>query len=359
MSFDLDQLLTTMVNTGGSDLHIKAGEPPVIRVDGKLRRLDMPRMTAEDTRQLAYGLLDGDRREKFERNWELDLSYELEGLSRFRVNVFRQQGAVGMVLRAIPINIQSIEELGLPPVLKEVAMRPRGFVLVTGPTGSGKSTTLAAMIHYLNQNKRCHVITIEDPIEFIHTDNMAVVNQREVGMDTHGFSNALKHVMRQNPDVILVGEMRDLETISLAITAAETGHLVFATLHTTDAAQTVDRIIDVFPPQQQQQVRMQLAVTLEAVICQTLLPRVEGKGRVPAFEVMLATPAIRANIREGKTHQIPTLVQTGGDRGMFSLDQNLLQLLKEGKIRYEDALAKSQAPREFEQRARRNGTLRA
>ncbi len=353
MSFVLDELLRTMVEAGGSDLHVRAGEPPVIRVDGLLRRLNMPAMSAEDTHGLAYGLMDGDRREKFERNWELDMSYELHEVSRFRVNMFRQQGAVGMVLRAIPIDIKTIDELALPPVLKEISLRPRGFVLVTGPTGSGKSTTLAAMIHFINTTKRSHIITIEDPIEFIHQDRMSALNQREVGMDTHGFSHALKHVMRQNPDVILVGEMRDLETIGLAITAAETGHLVFATLHTTDAAQTVDRIIDVFPPAQQQQVRMQLAVTLEAVVCQTLLPMAEGKGRVPAFEVMLATPAIRANIREGKTHQIPTLIQTGMDRGMFTLDQDLLRLVRDRKIKYEDALSKAQSPREFEQLARR------
>jgi twitching motility protein PilT len=267
--------------------------------------------------------------------------------------MFRQRGYIGSVMRLIPIRVKTIDELFLPPVTKELALRPRGLILVTGPTGSGKSTSLAAMIHHVNLHERLHIITIEDPIEFMHSDIKSAINQRELGMDTHSFAAALKHVMRQNPDVILVGEMRDLETISLAITAAETGHLVFATLHTTDAPQTVDRVIDVFPPEQQQQIRMQLSVTLQAVISQTLLPRADIGGRIAAFEVMVVTPAIRALIREGKTHQLYTDIQTGGQFGMQSLDQHLLQLLAERKITYEDALGKTSNPRDFEQRAAR------
>src|SRR5205823_3805728 len=256
-------------------------------------------------------------------------------------------------MRLIPIRVKTIDELFLPPVTKELALRPRGLILVTGPTGSGKSTSLAAMIHHINLHEQSHVITIEDPIEFMHSDIKSAINQRELGIATHSFAAALKHVMRQNPDVILVGEMRDLETISLAITAAETGHLVFATLHTTDAPQTIDRVIDVFPPEQQAQIRMQLSVTLQAVISQTLLPRVDIGGRIAAFEVMVATPAVRALIREGKTHQLYTDIQTGSQYGMQSLDQHLLSLLGERKISYEDALGKSSNPRDFEARAAR------
>ncbi|MFQ6098343.1 MAG: type IV pilus twitching motility protein PilT, partial [Armatimonadota bacterium] len=267
-----------------------------------------------------------------------------------RVNCFRQQRALGAVMRLIPIEIQSIDDLGLPPVLKDIALLPRGLVLVTGPTGSGKSTTLAAMVDEINRAKRGHVMTIEDPIEFVHTDKKCAINQREVGIDCRSFQDALRHVLRQNPDVILVGEMRDLETIALTITAAETGHLVFATLHTTDAMQTVDRAIDVFPPEQQNQVRMQLAVTLQAVICQALLPRANAEGRIPAFEVMLCTPAIRALIREGKTHQIYNMIQSGQEHGMIVLDQYLTELVRSGLVRYEDALVKSSYPAEFARR---------
>jgi twitching motility protein PilT len=349
----IDDLLRMLVAREASDLHIRAGEPPIMRIHGELTRTDLPVLTPADTESLLFAILNEERRQRFLEFKELDLSHAIPGLARFRVNIFRQRGHVGAVLRVIPIRIKTIDELFLPPVTKELALRPRGLLLVTGPTGSGKSTTLAGVINHINLNRRSHIITIEDPIEFLHTDLMSVVNQRELGMDTHSFASALKHVMRQNPDVILVGEMRDLETISLAITAAETGHLVFATLHTTDAPQTVDRVIDVFPPEQQQQIRMQLSVTLQAVISQTLLPRADTTGRIAAFEIMVATPAIRALIREGKTHQLYTDIQTGGQFGMQSLDQHLLALLSERKISYEDAIGKSSNPRDFEQRAAR------
>lgn len=330
---------------------MRVGEPPVYRIHGKLTRTNFPVITA--TEDYLFPILNEERRERFAKNMELDLSYEIPGCSRFRVNCFRQRGHMGAVLRAIPVRIKTIEELMLPPICKEICLKPRGLVLVTGPTGSGKSTSLAAMINYINENRHCHVITIEDPIEFVHQDKMSAINQRELEIDTHSFAAALKHVMRQNPDVILVGEMRDLETISLAITAAETGHLVFGTLHTTDAPQTMDRVIDVFPPEQQNQIRMQLSVTIQAVISQTLLKRQDKEGRVAAFELMVATPAIRTLVREGKTHQIYSDIQAGGDYGMISLDQYLISLLKKRLISYEDALAKSSNPREFEQLAAR------
>jgi twitching motility protein PilT len=307
----------------------------------------------ERVEDYIYPILNDAQRARFEKIMELDLSYEIPGVARFRVNCFRQRGKMGAVLRAIPVKIKTIDELMLPPVTKEICMRPRGLVLVTGPTGSGKSTTLAAMVDHINRNRRCHIMTIEDPIEFVHQDILSEINQRELEIDTHSFAAALKHVMRQNPDVILVGEMRDLETISLAITAAETGHLVFATLHTTDAPQTIDRIIDVFPPEQQNQIRMQLSVTIQAIISQTLLPRKDIEGRIAAFEVMVATPAIRTLIREGKTHQIYSDIQAGGEHGMISLDQYLIELLRKGYIAYEDAVVKSSNPRDFEQLASR------
>jgi twitching motility protein PilT len=348
---ELNELLTMLVNQEGSDLHLRVGEPPVFRIHGSLVRTDFPRLTPEDTERLIFSICNEERREHFDKNMELDLSHEIRGVSRFRVNVFRQRGHIGSVMRAIPIKIKTIDDLMLPAITKDICLRPRGLVLVTGPTGSGKSTTLAAMVDHINRHRRCHIITIEDPIEFIHEDKMSAVNQRELGMDTHSFAAALKHVMRQNPDVILVGEMRDLETISLAITAAETGHLVFATLHTTDAPQTIDRVIDVFPPEQQAQIRMQLSVTIQSIISQTLLPRQDQVGRVAAFEVMVATSAIRTLVREGKTHQIYTDIQSGGEHGMQSLDQHLIELLRKKMISYDDALGKSSNPREFEQRA--------
>jgi twitching motility protein PilT len=347
---DLDELLKQLVDAGGSDLHLRVGEPPVFRIHGSLTRTNNPPLTAQETERLVFGILNEERRAAFAKRLELDISYSTD-FARFRVNVFQQQGYIGSVMRVIPFSIRSLDDLKTPPIVKELSLRPRGLFLVTGPTGSGKSTTLAAIIDHINTHKHSHVVTIEDPIEFIHYDKLSAINQREVGEDTHSFADALKHVMRQNPDVILVGEMRDLETIQLAVTAAETGHLVFSTLHTTDAAQTIDRIVDVFPPEQQRQIRTQLSVTLLGVLSQTLLPRADVTGRIAAFEVLVATPAVRSLIRDGKTHQIGTDIQTGSQYGMESLDHCLLDLVKTKTVRYEDALVKSSNPREFEQRA--------
>jgi twitching motility protein PilT len=353
----LERLLRELIERDGSDLHLKVGQPPVIRIHGVLKRLDYPPLTNENVKKFVFTVLGKERWSIFLRELELDLAYNLPGVSRFRVNVFHQNDKIGAVFRAIPFQIKSIRELGLPPVVEKFCEFPRGLVLVTGPTGSGKSTTLAAMIDYINTTRSCHIITIEDPIEFLHTDKKSVVNQRELGADTKSFAAALKHVFRQTPDVILVGEMRDLETIALAITAAETGHLVFATLHTTDAAQTIDRIIDVFPPEQQAQVRLQLSNTLQAVISQTLLPRADGKGRVAAFEILVCHSGVRNLIREGKTHQIYNLIQTGADIGMRLLDDCLAELVRKGIVTYEHALAKSSNPAEFESLARRRNVL--
>ncbi len=347
LPYTLDDLLRMMPERQASDLHLRVGEPPVFRIHGDLYRLDeFPPLTPEDTKSLMYGIMDERHRQRYEEVWEMDMAYQLEGVARFRVNCFRQQGALGAVMRLIPIKIQTIDELQLPQVLKELALLPRGLVLVTGPTGSGKSTTLAAMVDHINERVACHLITIEDPIEFMHTDKASSINQREIGQDTRSFSEALKHVVRADPDVILVGEMRDLETIAMAITAAETGHLVFATLHTTDAMQTVDRIVDVFPPEQQQQIRMQLSVVLQGVVCMQLLPRIGG-GRIPAFEIMIGTSAIRAVIREGKTHMIFNMIQSGADLGMIALDQYLVNLVKGGYVTMEDAFLKSSNPKEL------------
>ncbi|UCC67924.1 MAG: type IV pilus twitching motility protein PilT [Armatimonadota bacterium] len=343
----LDDLLKLLVRHEGSDMHLRAYEPPVFRIHGDLRRTNFPVLQPEQIKAIVYEIMGPERIARYERDLECDLAYAIKGLARFRVNVFRQQNSVGVVMRLIPIRVQTIDELGLPPVLKEVAMLPRGLVLVTGPTGSGKSTTLAAVINHINESKPVHIITIEDPIEFMHSDKVAALNQREVEMDTRTFADALRHVMRQNPDVILVGEMRDNETMQLAITAAETGHLVFSTVHTTDAAQTIDRIVDVFEPERQEQIRMQLAVTLQAVISMTLMPRADRPGRVPAFEVMLATPAIRNLIRERKTHQIYGMIQTGAELGMQTLDNHLLDLYRNGIVSFEMALSKSSNPSEF------------
>jgi twitching motility protein PilT len=349
----IDDLLRMVVQRDASDLHLRAGEPPILRIHGDLKRTDLPRLTAEDVKNLLYAILNEERRQRFERDKELDLSYEVPGLARFRVNMFWQQRCVGAALRLIPFRIRTIDELLMPPAVKDLCMRPRGLLLVTGPTGSGKSTSLAAMIDHINTHKRCHIMTIEDPIEYMHHDKLSIINQRELGVDTHSFADALRHVMRQNPDVILVGEMRDLETIHLAITAAETGHLVMSTVHTQDAPQTIDRIVDVFPPEQQQQIRMQLSVVLVGVLSQTLLPNAQGTGRVAAFELMVATPSVRNLIREGKTHQLYMDIQTGAEFGMQTLDSCLLNLVRKGLVDFEDAIAKSSNPRDFEQRAQR------
>jgi len=347
----LDDMLKLLVRNEGSDLHMRAYEPPIFRIHGDLRRTNLPVLQPHHIKIIVYEIMGPERIARYERDLECDLAYAIKGLARFRVNVFKQQDAVGAVMRLIPIRVQSIDELGLPPILKDIALLPRGLVLVTGPTGSGKSTTLAATINHINENRPVHIITIEDPIEFMHFDKVASVNQREVEMDTHTFAHGLHHVMRQNPDVILVGEMRDNETMQLAITAAETGHLVFSTVHTTDAAQTIDRIVDVFEPARQEQIRMQLAITLQAVISMTLMPRADRPGRVPAFEIMLASQAIRNLIRERKTHQIYAMIQTGAELGMQTLDNHLLQLYRDGIVSFEMALSKSSNPSEFSARA--------
>jgi twitching motility protein PilT len=343
------ELLQALLDTQGSDLHLTAGVPPVVRVHGDLERLDQfPVLTPRALQGMIYAILPQKMREKFEQELELDMSYALPGKARFRVNVYFQRDSVGAAFRLIPYEIKSIQDLALPGVVADLARFQRGFVVVTGPTGSGKSTTLAAMVDVVNKERAGHIMTVEDPIEFLHTHQRCIVNQREVGADTHGFSAALKHVLRQDPDVILVGEMRDLETISTAITAAETGHLVFATLHTQDAPQTIDRIIDVFPPHQQQQVRVQLATTLQGVVTQQLVQTVDGKGRAAACEVLVTTPAIRSLIREGKVHQIYSAMQAGGRFGMQTMDMHLSQLVKAGKITQQIAFERCHDPEELQ-----------
>jgi len=344
---ELETLLALLVQVKGSDLHLCAGEPPTMRVQRVIRRTRFPELSAGELEQMFRRVTGGERWRTLEENRELDLAYVVPGAGRFRVNLYWEKNSPAGCFHRIPSEVQTIDELGLPPVLKEVALLPRGIVLVTGPTGCGKSTTLAAMIDHVNEHRPAHVVTIEDPIEFIHRPKMSSVTQREIGLDTHSFADALRHVMRQNPDVILVGEMRDLETIQLAITAGETGHLVFSTLHTLDAAQTIDRMVDVFEPYRQEQVRAQLAITLEAVISQDLLRRADGTGLVPAFEIMIATPGIRNLIRERKTHQLYSLIQGGGDLGMRTLDQDLLRLYSNGVVSAQDAVARASNPSEF------------
>ena len=335
----LDDLLREMVALGGSDLHLTAGIAHAVRVHGSLNPLPgLGEVDGDECERLVRGILPHGLWQRFERENELDTAYEIPGLSRFRVNVFRQRGQVGAVLRAIPHTIRSLYDLGLPPAVADLAMLPRGLVLVTGPTGSGKSTTLASLLDLANAQRPGHIVTIEDPIEYVHTHKRCVVNQREVGADTEDFAVALKHVLRQDPDIILVGELRDLETTSVAVTAAETGHLVMATLHTQSAAQTIDRLIDIYPPHQQQQIRAQLANCLQAVVTQALAPTKDGRGRTTVCEVMLATPAIRNLIREAKVHQIPSVLQSSSDLGMVSFDQHLAQRVREQLISKTTAL---------------------
>jgi twitching motility protein PilT len=341
-------LLQEMIQRGASDLHITVGERPKLRVDGDLVESQYPKPLApRDSLGLAYSILTENQKKRFEVEDELDFSFGVQNLSRFRGNVYKQRGCVAMAIRQIPYEIVSIEKLGLPPILNRLAERPRGLVLVTGPTGSGKSTTLAAMVDKINKERKGHIITVEDPIEFIHRHQQCVVNQREVGADTQSFSAALKYALRQDPDVILIGEMRDLETIAAALTIAETGHLVLATLHTNSAAESVNRIIDAFPSHQQAQVRAQLAFVLEGVITQTLLPRARGKGRVVASEVMICTPAIRAVIRDEKIHQIYSLMQAGKKHGMQTLNDALQSLYLKGDVTLEEALKRSPDPQEL------------
>jgi twitching motility protein PilT len=344
----VDDLLRLMIDMNGSDLHLTVGSPPGIRLRGEIIPCEEYKpLSPKDTQEMLLSMLSEEQRRRFETELELDFAYSIPGLSRFRANIFQQRNSMGAVFRVIPLKIPTMEELNLPKVCKYLADRPRGLVLVTGPTGSGKSTTLAAMIDHINETRPVHIITLEDPIEFMHRNKKAYVNQREIGEDTHSFAAALKRVLRQDPDVILVGEMRDLETISAAITAAETGHLVLATLHTTGGPETVDRIIDVFPPHQQQQVRMQLSATLEGVLSQVLLRASDGKHRVLAMEIMLGVPAISNLIREGKTHQMPTIIQAGQATGMQTLDQHLKVLLQSGKVTFEEAISKAKEPREL------------
>jgi len=344
----LRALLQEMISKGASDLHITVGERPKLRVDGDLEDASVKHvLTPKDTLKVAYSILTENQKKRFETEDELDFSFGVQNLSRFRGNVFKQRGCVAMAIRQIPYDIKGIDELGLPPSVRKLAERPRGLVLVTGPTGSGKSTTLAAMLDKINRERYGHVITIEDPIEFIHRHKNCTVNQREVGSDTKSFKAALKYALRQDPDVILVGEMRDLETIESALTIAETGHLVLATLHTNSAAESVNRIIDAFPAHQQSQVRAQLAFVLEGVVTQTLLPRAKGKGRVVAAEVMMCTPAIRAVIRDEKVHQIYSLMQAGKKHGMQTMNNALESLYLQGEVTLEEALKRSGDPNEL------------
>ncbi len=380
----IEDLLREVVTAQASDLHLTSGIRPTMRQWGRLTPMEQYEvLSAEDTFQLGYSMLNTFQKQKFEKFWELDLSYGVPGLGRFRVNIYRQRGAVGIAIRVIPMTIPSVESLNLPGMLKELTRKPRGLVLVTGPTGHGKSTSLAAMIDFINVERSVHIVTVEDPIEYLHQHKKSIVNQRELGFDTQSFPNALRAVLREDPNVVLIGEMRDLETISAALTIAETGHLVFATLHTANAAQSVDRIIDVFPPYQQQQIRIQLSMVIEAVISQQLLtnmrfrgrtenrtvqpkarlgsttgqtwPAIEEIGRVPSVEVMLATPAIRNLIREAKTHQIETSIQTGGQQGMQTMDQSLRDLHLRKLISLDDALNRAIHPEELRKMIREAG----
>jgi twitching motility protein PilT len=348
MNFDFADILLEVIGLGASDLHLTAGSHPMVREKGRLRPLEhFPMLSPQDTREIVYSILNNDQRKRLETDWQIDLSYSVPGKARFRVNAYFQRAAIGAVMRTIPQDIPEIETLGVPPVLLDMARKPRGFVLVTGPTGSGKSTTLAAMIDRINEERHEHIMTVEDPIEFLHRHKNCVVNQRELGTDAHSFSDALKAALRQDPDVILVGEMRDLETMETALTAAETGHLVFATLHTQDTSQTVDRIVDAFPTAQQSQVRVQLAMALQGIVTQQLLPTADGNGRVVACEVLIPTPAVRNLIREGKTHQIYSALQTGGQHGMQTMDASLVDLVRAGKITRELAMKRSSTPEEL------------
>jgi twitching motility protein PilT len=347
-SVNLRALLEEMVQRGASDLHITAGDRPKLRIDGEITNAATDAvLTPRETLAIAYSILTEAQKKRFETEDELDFSFGIQNLSRFRGNVFKQRGCVSMAVRQIPFGIRGFQELGLPPIVEKLAERPRGLVLVTGPTGSGKSTSLAAMIDKINREERGHILTVEDPIEFVHRHQNCIVNQREVGADTKSFAAALKYALRQDPDVVLIGEMRDLETIAAALTIAETGHLAFATLHTNSAAETINRIIDVFPSNQQSQVRAQLAFVLEGVVTQTLMPRARGGGRVAACEIMVCTPAVRACIRDDKVHQIYSIMQAGKKFGMQTLNDAMYQLYVQGEVTLEDCLQHSSDPNEF------------
>jgi twitching motility protein PilT len=343
---DITQLLGFGVEQGASDCHLSAGEPPMIRIDGDLKKLDYPALTREEVHTLIYDMMNDMQRKVFEESHECDFSFELGQIARFRVNVFLQRKGEGAVFRTIPTKIISLEELGMPPILKQLCEKDKGLILVTGPTGSGKSTTLAGMVDYLNNSFEGHILTVEDPIEFVHQSKKCLVNQRELGPHTHSFANALKSALREDPDIILVGEMRDLETIQLALTAAETGHIVFGTLHTSSAPKTVDRIIDVFPPNQQAQIRAQFAESIQAVITQTLLKK-KGGGRVAALEILTGTTAVRNLIREGKIHQIPGTMQVSQKDGMQTMDMALKDIVARGLVTIEEAQSRSSSPNLF------------
>ncbi|MFA5335009.1 MAG: type IV pilus twitching motility protein PilT [Candidatus Omnitrophota bacterium] len=345
VNVQIETLLKLMVQKGASDLHISYSSPPQLRIDEKLVATEFAVLAAEDTKRLAYSMLKPQQIEKFERELELDVSFGIEGLGRFRVNVFVQRGYVGAAVRLLPLHIMSFEECGLPlSVAEDLCKRPKGLVLVTGATGSGKSTTLASMVDKINSERNCHIVIIEDPIEYAHKNKRALVDQREVGSDTQSFAQSLKHVLRQDPNVILIGEMRDLETIEAALDIAETGHLVFSTLHTSDAVQTINRVIDVFPAHQQQQVRVQLSFVLLGIMAQQLIPKASGHGRVLATEVLIATPAVRSLIREAKTHQLYSVIQTSQKEGMRTMNQTLFELYSKKMISYEDAIFRSTDP---------------
>ncbi len=346
----LNQLLKTMVEQGGSDLHITTNSPPQIRVDGVLKPLNLPPLTPTETKAIAYSILTDNQKHRLEEDLELDFSFGIKGLSRFRANVFHQRGAIAAAFRTIPYEIRSFRELGLPPVVEKICEKPRGLVLVTGPTGSGKSTTLAAMLDKVNRERAEHIVTIEDPVEYLHSHKKCIVNQRELHADTHSFSNALRSCLRQDPDVVLIGEMRDYETVESALRIAETGHLTFATLHTNSAAQTINRIVDIFPAHQQGQIRVQLSFVLEGILCQSLLPRASGKGRALAMEILVPNSAIRNLIREDKVHQIYGMMQTGQAKyGMQTFNQCLASLYFKRMITLQTALARSSYPDELQE----------
>ncbi|OQY27897.1 MAG: twitching motility protein PilT [Candidatus Cloacimonetes bacterium 4572_55] len=346
---NINDLLIFSTNAGASDLHLSSGSSPMVRVHGRMRRINLPqKLSDEDIQKMILSALNEEQLEKFKRVKEVDFSKEIKGVARFRVNVFQQIRGIAGVFRTIPEEIRTFEELGLPDVLKSLCLKEKGLILLTGPTGSGKSTTLATMVDHINENRECHIITIEDPVEFFHHSKTSLINQREVGDSTHSFSNALRVALREDPDVILVGEMRDLETISLALTAAETGHLVLATLHTSSAAKTIDRIIDIFPKEQQSQVRSMLSESLEAVLSQKLLPTKDGNSRVVACELLITTTAVRNLIREEKIYQIPSVIQAGSKMGMQTLDHDLSRLVMEGKIDRMEAAQRADNPKLFD-----------
>ncbi len=351
----LRDLLEQMVKMGASDLHLTVGSPPVVRIDGKLQRLNFDRLTSDQTKKLSYSMLNEKQKMKFEQNSELDFSFGIEQMSRFRCNMFMQRGNVAVVLRQIPYEVKTFEQLGLPKVIAEFSKLPRGLVLVTGPTGSGKSTTLASVIDKINKERPVHIITVEDPIEYLHRHQTALINQREVYSDTNSFAAALKYALREDPDVVLVGEMRDLETIESALSIAETGHLAFATLHTNSASESINRIVDSFPTNQQEQIRISLSFSLQAIISQTLIPKIGG-GRVVALEIMVATPAIRALIRDDKVHQMYSMIQSGQKYGMKTMNQSLSELYEGRKVTINDAMSYSCNTQELSEMLSKNKT---